>query len=151
MLTRSRGRRSIALLVMGACLASLVGCGDGGATPESSSGSNSATSVDVADSEFTSATGQKTVPVAVVDNTFEPSYLRVSPGTKLVFTNDGRNDHNVTPVEPRSFDAIPTENLGPGQVASVTVGGAGDYGFYCSIHGTKRLNGQSGVIRVVAA
>lgn len=151
MLTRSRGRRSISSLaiVVGAALALLGGCGDSSTTSESS-GSNSETSVDVADSKFTSKTLQRTVQVTVEDNTFDPSYLRVSPGTKLVFTNDGRNDHNVTPVDPKSFDAIPTEKFGPGRVASVTVGGAGDYGFYCSIHGTKRLNGQSGVIRVVA-
>jgi plastocyanin len=139
-------------VTVGAAVTLLVGCGDGGATSESSSsGSNSATSVDVADSKFTSKTLQRTVQVTVVDNTFEPSYLRVSPGTKLVFTNNGRNDHNVTPVDPKSFDAIPTDKFGPGRVASVTVGRTGDYGFYCSIHGTKRLNGQSGVIRVVAA
>lgn len=105
--------------------------------------------IDTGTAKFTTATGQKTVEVRVVDNTYEPSYIEVSPGTKLVFSNDGRVQHTVTPVDSKSFKGIAKGDFGPGKVGSVTVGGAGYYAFYCQLHGTKTLRGQSGVIRVV--
>ncbi|HKY13807.1 MAG TPA: plastocyanin/azurin family copper-binding protein, partial [Microthrixaceae bacterium] len=65
--------------------------------------------------------------------------------------NDGRNDHNVIPVEDDAFEGVDRADFGPGQVHTATFDDAGDYAYYCSIHGTKNLNGQAGVIRVVTA
>lgn len=133
------------LVTVAAVMAVASGCSSGsGAVATSKNGT-----IDVGNATFDTKTGQKTIQIKVVDNTFEPSYIKVSPGTKLVFTNEGRNQHNITPVTAGSFTAVKTDNFGPGKTASVTVSGAGDYAFYCTIHGTKSLRGQSGVIRVV--
>jgi plastocyanin len=75
----------------------------------------------------------------------------VTKGTKITWSNDGRNQHNVQPAEPGAFEGVATTDFAPGQVYSTTFDAVGDYPYYCSIHGTKNLSGQSGVIRVVAA
>jgi plastocyanin len=142
-----RARRDLAAilaLVLGVLLLA-TGCAD-----DSSSGGGGGDKVDVADSEFTDETGTAEVDVAVPDNTFDPAYLMISPGTKVTWTNTGRNDHNVVAVEKGSFEGVDRDQFGPGKVHTATFDEAGDYPYYCSIHGTKNLNGQSGVIRVEA-
>ena len=139
----SRRRALVPFVLIAAGLVAL-GCAD--------SGDDAATTgdkVDGADSKFVDETGSDTVAVAVPDNSFEPPYLEVSPGTKVRWTNDGRNPHNVQPAEPGAFEGVATDDFAPGQSYSVTFDDAGDYPYYCSIHGTKKLSGQSGVIRVV--
>jgi len=143
---RRRFRPALAIVFAVALTAVLAGCSKG--APAVTAGSNGR--IDTGTATFTTETGKKTVDIKVVDNTYEPSYIEVSPGTKLVFTNDGRVQHTVTPVDSKSFKGISKDDFGPGKSGSVTVGGAGDYAFYCTIHGTKTLRGQSGVIRVVA-
>lgn len=123
------------------------GCGGSTNQPESSTGPTATFGVDA--SKFVDMTSKATVEINVVDNTFEPSFVKVSKGTKLVFTNNGRNEHNVTAAEEGAFTGIKQADFSPGKVASLTVGGLGEYGYFCSIHGTKKLNGQSGVILVV--
>ena len=123
------------------------GCADDGSSGDGGGGDK----VDVPDSKFTQKTGEAEVDVAVVDNTFDPAYVTVSPGTKVTWKNDGRNDHNLVPVDKGSFEGIDRDEFGPGKVHSASFDDPGDYAYYCSIHGTKNLNGQSGVIRVEAA
>jgi plastocyanin len=137
-------RRLAPLVVLLATLAVVaVGCaGDSG-------GTKSGAKVDIPASKFEKDTGRKHVAVRVVDNDFEAPYIVVTAGTKVQWTNDGRNPHNVTPANTGAFKAVPTDQFSPGQSYSVTFSEAGDYPYYCSIHGTKNLNGQSGVIRVV--
>jgi plastocyanin len=139
-------RRLAPLVVLLAALAVVsVGCaGDSGG------GTKAGAKVDIPASKFEQDTGQRNVAVHVVDNDFEAPYIVVTAGTKVEWTNDGRNPHNVTPANTGAFTAVPTDQFSPGQSYSVTFGEAGDYPYYCSIHGTKNLNGQSGVIRVVA-
>ncbi len=151
--TGSTSRWFAASLVL---LLLVAGCGGSSQDTASSTGDSGATSptttlFDIPDQEFVDLTGRATADVNVVDNTFEPSFLKVSPGTRLILTNNGRNEHNVTPLSPGSFDKVPTDDFAPGKKASITApSSAGDFAFYCSIHGTKKLNGQSGIIRVVA-
>lgn len=134
----------------------LVGCGGGSkeASPSTASPGKSGpttTLFNIPDDKFVDLAGEATVEINVVDNTFEPSFLQVSPGTRLILTNNGRNEHNVTPVAADSFEKVPTDDFAPGKKASITAPSSpGDLAFYCSIHGTKKLNGQSGVVRVVA-
>jgi plastocyanin len=124
----------------------VVGC-----AKDSSNGSASGTTVDIPASKFVDKTGQKEVDLDVKDNYFNPSYVVVSPGTKIVWTNNGQNTHDVVPVDDGSFDGVAPSQFGPGQVHSATFSGTGDYPYYCSIHGTKNLSGQAGVIRVEKA
>jgi len=145
-------RRLVASSVL---LLVLMGCGGSSKDASSStaaSGAGPATTLfDIPDNKFVDLTGEATVEVSVIDNTFEPSFLQVSPGTRLILTNNGRNKHNVMPVVADSFEKVPTDDFAPGKKASILAPSSpGDFAFYCSIHGTKKLNGQSGVIRVVA-
>jgi plastocyanin len=138
-------RRLAPLVVLLATLAvASVGCaGDSG-------GTKAGAKVDIPASKFEKDTGRKNVAVRVVDNDFEAPYIVVTAGTKVQWTNDGRNPHHVTPANTGAYKAVPTDQFAPGQSYAVTFSEAGDYPYYCSIHGTKNLNGQSGVIRVVA-
>lgn len=131
----------------------LVSCGDddaGDRSPTTTDASAPAATYEVPEDRLVDLTGQSTVEISVVDNTFEPAYFEVDPGTKVVFRNDGRNEHNVFPVEEGRFEAIETEDFAPGKVGQITVEGSGDIAYYCTIHGTKKLNGQSGVIRIAS-
>lgn len=87
-------------------------------------------------SEFEDLTGETKVGVDAVDNAFEPRYIRISPGTEVEFTNAGRNPHNVVPSEEGQFETIPTDDLQPGDSASLTFDDPGTYPYYCSLHGT---------------
>jgi plastocyanin len=142
---RSYIRRSAVALLALAALPGIVGCAG-----DSKGSGATGTSVDIAASKFKDESGKATVDVNVVDNAFEAPYIIVSTGTKVRWTNDGRNQHNVQPAADGSFKGVDTASFAPGQSYSVTFDSTGDYPYYCSIHGTRNLNGQSGVIRVVA-
>src|SRR5690554_821802 len=137
-------RLGVAALLVGA-LALLAGCGDddGG----SGRGGAAADLPDVPEDEWEDMTGQDTVTIDTRDNTFTPENVIVSPGTKVVWSNRGRNDHNVIPVEEGSFEQIPIEDLRPGSEASRTFDDAGEYPYYCSLHATPD-RGMIGRIRV---
>lgn len=103
------------------------------------------------DIELADRTGEPEVDVAVPDNTFEPAYMTIDVGTTVTWTNEGRNDHNVVPVVADAFEGVDAADFGPGAEHSATFDEPGDYPYYCSIHGTKNLNGQAGGIRVVGS
>jgi plastocyanin len=123
----------------------LAGC----AQSNSGSGKPGA-KVNIPASQFKDHTGHATVTVDAIDNQFDDAFILVSKGTKVTWTNAGRNDHSVTPVHDGSFVGVSTTQFNPGQSHSVTFTTPGDYPYYCSIHGTTNLNGQAGVVRVVA-
>ena len=118
----------------------LVACG--------SSDSGTAGGVDLSDKEFVDETGTDAVEVDAVDNNFRPPYIEIDAGTTVTFVNDGRNDHNVIPVVDGAFPEIPTEDFEPEDTGEVTFDEAGDYPYYCSLHGTK-TKGMVGAIKVV--
>jgi plastocyanin len=102
---------------------------------------------DVPASEFVDRTGQAEVVVRARDNVFQPKYVTVSPGTRVVFDNVGRNPHNAIPVEEGAFEEVPTDELQPGDRATVRFDEPGSYPYYCSLHGTT-TRGMVGEIRV---
>jgi plastocyanin len=132
---------SIVLAVVGVT----VSCGGS----DSGSGHPGAT-VNVPASKFSNQSGNRSVDISATDNDFTPVYVIVSAGTKVTWDNNGRNAHNVVPVDKGSFTGVGTSDFGPGQVYTTSFDTPGDYPYYCSIHGTKNMNGMSGVIRVVA-
>ena len=82
--------------------------------------------------------------VKVLDNTFNDENIKVAPGTKVVWTNDGRQDHDIVPVgdgdwgvEPGDFEA--------GAVYEHTFDEPGTYRYYCTLHGSE----SSGMIGAV--
>lgn len=128
--------------LLGACLIALaVSCGG------DSEGDASTDLPAVADSEYVDMTGKDEVVIDAKDNKFEAKYLTVSPGTKVVFENRGRNPHNVVPVEKDQFETIPVEDFQPGAKATLEVGDDDLYPYYCSLHGTATA-GMDGRIRV---
>lgn len=75
------------------------------------------------------------VQVSALDNTFRVANIQVKPGTKIVWENKGRNDHDVLPVSGDAWGVQP-EEFAPGDVYSTTFDEPGVYRYYCSIHGT---------------
>ncbi|MBK5288313.1 MAG: cupredoxin domain-containing protein, partial [Acidimicrobiia bacterium] len=109
-------------------------------------GSDSA-SVDLSGKTFTRETGKRAITIDAVDNNFKPQFVTVSAGTKVTFKNVGRNLHNVYSVGD-TFTSIATPDFGPDEQGSVTFDRAGDYPYYCTLHGTP-TRGMTGAIRVV--
>lgn len=137
----------VLLLVIAGCgsdeVAGPPGSGRVGDAPETT-----VAGPDLAGVDFVDETGSATVEVDAVDNTFREDYLEVDVGTTIRFRNDGRNDHNILPVQPGSMPEVPTEAFGPGAEADLTFDEAGEIAFYCSLHGTT-TKGMVGGVRVV--
>jgi plastocyanin len=93
--------------------------------------------------------GQTEVTVEVQDNSFTQRIIVIDPGTTVTWTNEGIQPHNVKPAIEGAFVPIGTGELDPGVSDSRTFDDAGDYPYFCSLHGTPR-NGQTGRIIVVA-
>ena len=89
-----------------------------------------------------------TVDVVARDNVFEPEDIQVAAGTKVRFVNDGRNDHNVIPVDSsRAAVRVDTQYFAPGDEATRHLTHPGVYAYYCTIHGTATA-GMTGTITV---
>ena len=76
-----------------------------------------------------------TAAVQSLDNTFRPPNIQVQPGTTVTWTNDGRNEHDVLPVEGDAW-GVEVEEFQPGDAYEHTFDEPGVYDYYCSIHGT---------------
>lgn len=79
-----------------------------------------------------------TVDVQALDNRFEPEEISVEAGTEVRFVNDGRNLHNVVSAKDSCFEfRIESDELGPGDEASIGFEDPGEFRYFCSIHGTE--------------
>jgi plastocyanin len=76
-----------------------------------------------------------TAAVQSLDNTFRAPDIQVKPGTTVTWTNDGRNEHDVLPVEGDAW-GVEVEGFQPGDAYEHTFTEPGVYDYYCSIHGT---------------
>jgi plastocyanin len=76
-----------------------------------------------------------TAAVQSLDNTFRAPDIQVRPGTTVTWTNDGRNEHDVLPVEGDAW-GVEVEEFQPGDSYQHTFTEPGVYDYYCSIHGT---------------
>jgi plastocyanin len=99
--------------------------------------------------------------VAIVDNAFEAESIKVAPGTTVIWTNESTNPnsrHTVTSDEVDAegkpiFDSgsdfeEPDKFLAPGMSFSYTFDTAGEYPYYCAIHGGPGGSGMSGTVIV---
>jgi plastocyanin len=73
--------------------------------------------------------------VTALDNSFRPENIEVPAGTEVVWTNKGRNEHNVLHVEGDDW-GVEVDDFQPGVSYSHTFDEVGVYRYYCSIHGT---------------
>jgi plastocyanin len=85
-------------------------------------------------------------PVGVIDNTFRPGSVEVATGTEVEWTNDGRNDHNVLPVDGDDW-GVEAADFAPDAVYRHRFTEPGTYHYYCSLHGTT-TKGMVGTIVV---
>jgi plastocyanin len=147
---RTRATLLTAVLPLGALVAA---CGSGGsATPTDNASATSttvATGVDLSKATFVDDTSQKKVEVDAVDNNFQDQYVKIKAGTTVEFKNAGHNEHNVVPVVKGSFKKAETSQFEPGTSYTVVFDKAGDYPYYCTLHGTP-MKGMTGAVRVVA-
>lgn len=88
--------------------------------------------------------------VRSLDNSYRLPDVEVSAGTEIWWTNNGRNDHNVLPVNDDETWGIDTADFTPGDEYRYIFDRPGTYLYYCSIHGTKTA-GMIGSVTVTAA
>lgn len=151
---RRRGVAVTVVVALGAAV--LAACApdpdDSIASPDTGTGGEPNTSAPKAPpipvpADLEDHTGEDTVTITVQDNAFEPRYITVSPGTQILWINEGNNQHNVTPAVEGSFTGVTGEELAAGNEPSASFADAGEFPYYCSFHGTKTV-GQTGFILV---
>ena len=114
-------------------------------------GSGSGTeTVDSSDGSETIGPNGVVVEVDVLDNSFRPIDVTIAAGTRVTFTNVGRNEHNILPDSIANDDeltraladtsnsdlwGVASTDLPPGASYSHDFLAPGKYSFYCSIHG----------------
>jgi plastocyanin len=133
------GRKGLATILI-ACLA-LVACGD-----DDEGGASDTTAATAPPGSVITGTGE----VQAIDNSFRPEEVAVAAGTEVVWTNEGRNDHNIVPVDPDQDFGVDTDDFGPGDVHRFTFEEPGTYRYFCSLHGNA-TSGMIGLVEVVEA
>ena len=93
--------------------------------------------------------GIKACNDALDDAGLEWNDIEVVAGTEVLWTNNGRNDHNVLPVDESQTWGVDTEDFTPGDEYPSLFDTPGTYLYYCSIHGTKTV-GMVGSVTVLA-
>lgn len=133
-------------------LAALSACSNDSSTPDAADTTIAAVTIpamiepaDPAPVETFAPNGE-VVNVLALDNTFRPETIEISAGTEVVWTNGGRNEHNVLPVEGDAW-GVQTEDFVPQDVYSHVFTTPGTYPYYCSIHGTTEV-GMIGTVVV---
>ena len=121
-------------MAIGVAVVGLVGCSD-------DDGDGGATAVSLVEGVE--------APVQAIDNTFRPETLTVAAGTEVVWTNDGRNEHNVLSVDDDAEWGAQVTDFEPGDVYRHRFTEPGTYEYYCSLHGTK-TKGMVGSVVVTA-
>lgn len=142
-------RRRSALVVAGVLVSALAlgACGgDDGAEPADTSGASAATT-GAAPTGATYAPNGEVANVSAIDNTFRPEKMEISAGTEVVFTNGGRNDHNIIPSDASTTWGTEATAFTPGDTYSYVFTTPGTYAYYCSLHGTAAA-GMIGTITV---
>lgn len=87
----------------------------------------------------------QTTSVSVVDNSFNPSAIQVSPGATVTFTWSGSTAHNVIWVGQSGLQNSPTQVNGTFTATMPTT--TGEIVYFCNLHGTAS-GGMRGTIRI---
>ena len=101
---------------------------------------------------------QAATQVKMHDNAFNAPVVRIPDGAGVIFTNAGRNPHNIVPVDPARWGTAVTRADGTtgadtaavlsGGTQALTFAGPGVYAYYCAYHGTKEGQGMAGAVVV---
>ena len=125
----------IGLLVVGG----LAACG-GGDDDDSGGKADKDVTGDVTKVDGTKA------DVEVLDNSFNDENIEVKPGTKVIWTNDGQQDHDIVPVKGKAF-GVEAGDFEAGDIYSYTFNKPGTYRYFCSLHGSAD-GGMTGAVIV---
>jgi plastocyanin len=89
--------------------------------------------------------------VTALDNNFVAQTVSVVAGTEVVFTNNGRNPHDVVPADdPNAREwGVLEADFQPKDTYSRVFDRPGTYVYYCTIHGTPTA-AMFGTITVTA-
>lgn len=103
----------------------------------------------VAQSEERFRTNGQVEKVLALDNNFIQDAITIVAGTEVVWENNGRNDHDVIPVD--DLDAVAwgvkDDVFVPKATYSHVFDQPGTYRYFCTIHGTAEV-GMIGVVVV---
>jgi plastocyanin len=139
-----------AALAAAALLGSLAACGGGGDGEDGGlsggDGDGDGQTDDTPAAEDPVVLEGDEVAVTSLDNTFRAPVIQVQPGTTVVWSNRGRNQHDVLPVEGDAW-GVDVGDFQPGDTYSHTFDEPGTYPYYCSIHGTT-TTGMVGTVLV---
>jgi plastocyanin len=140
--------RSVRLMIVMVCATALAACG---ADADDSLSASTTTLAPQPTSEATFPANGEQAAITALDNNFLPQEVTVVAGTEVVFTNNGRNPHNLLPADdPKAttWGVLETAFL-PKDVYSHVFDRPGTYVYYCSIHGTPKA-AMFGTITVTA-
>jgi len=143
--------RTSKVVIIAAFMALLTGVSACGADGDDSLSASTTVADTQPDGEETFPANGETADVLAIDNNFLPQPLEIVAGTEVVFTNNGRNPHNVLPEgDPKAttWGALEADFL-PEDTYSYVFDTPGTYVYYCSIHGTATA-GMFGTIVVTA-
>ncbi|MFM2183464.1 MAG: hypothetical protein RJB61_1758 [Actinomycetota bacterium] len=139
-------RRGTVCRPLGAALAAaaaLVACGPDSddslrSIAAGGAASPAATTPVVADTSVYPANGD-VVEILSIDNVFLPEAIQIAAGTEVVWLNNGRNDHDVTPDgDVRRLEwGVDADGFPPTATYSHVFSRPGTYVYFCSIHGTS--------------
>lgn len=98
------------------------------------------------------ALAQDVHEVEVADDEFVPPTIEVAEGDTVRWTHSGSNPHSVT-ADDGSFDShpvCPPDCMEGGDTFEQTFDAAGEFGYYCRIHGSPG-SGMAASVTVVAS
>ena len=103
---------------------------------------------DEQESGTTPAAGYATVHM--IDNAFSPQVIRVPPGTRIKFANDGRNPHNAVASDESWSTEIPFGDIEmpAGSQTSLTFDQPGIFPYICTFHASEDGRGMVGTVVV---
>jgi len=118
-------RRAAALVVMfGVAVAVAGACGGGGG------GGGDKGKEDAKAPSGAPLSGD--APVRIVNFEFKPQKMLVKPGTKVTWTNDDTNIHDIKDTSPLNTPV--SQELSKGETFAITYAQPGSYSYVCGIH-----------------
>lgn len=86
-------------------------------------------------------TGPSNNTIIIRDNSFNPATLTIAVGRVVLWKNEGASQHTVTSGTPTSNPGAIFDSgiLGPNGGFTFTFGQAGQYPYYCKVHGVAMV------------